>query len=157
APGYVLGRYGIASIYQHESWNTPMDKAHTTYSDLDSIQNQQFRDTSLANTWIQDDTLTLYSSSSDPVATWTYATLNDHWTFLSNGSPQIETPSHLTFFHGSDGSVMLSVSNFHYYDVCGRSYEHSFINPSPCNTPIDKAQTTYSDPDSIQSQQFRDT
>src|SRR5262249_20579716 len=48
APGYVLGRYGIASIYQHESWNTPMDKAHTTYSALDSIQNQQFRDTSLA-------------------------------------------------------------------------------------------------------------
>src|SRR5262245_41954011 len=99
-PGYVLGRYGIASICQHESWNTRMDKAHTTYSDPDSIQNQQFRDTSLANTWIQDDTLRFYSSSSDPVATWTYDTLNDHGTFLSNGSLQIETPSDMTFFHG---------------------------------------------------------
>ena len=123
APGYVLGRYGIASIYQHESWNTPMDKAHTTYSDLDSIQNQQFRDTSLANTWIQDDTPRFYSSSSDPVATWTYDTLNDHGTFLFNGSPQIQTPSDLTFFHGSDGFGMLSDSNGHYYDAWVGSYD----------------------------------
>src|SRR5215467_9758328 len=138
-------------------WNTPIDKADTTYSDPDSIQNQQFRDTSLANTWIQDDTLRFYSSSSDPVATWTYDTLNDHGTFLSNGSPQIQTPSDLTFFHGSDGFGMLSDSNGHYYDVWEGSYEHPFISTSPWNTPIDKAQTTYSDPDSIQNQQFRDT
>src|SRR5215510_10209982 len=64
-------------------WNTPIDKADTTYSDPDSIQNQQFRDTSLANTWIQYGQLRFYSSSSDLVATWTYDTLNDHGTFLS--------------------------------------------------------------------------
>src|SRR5262249_52596434 len=125
APGYVLGRYGIASIYQHESWNTPIDKADTTYSDPDSIQNQQFRDTSLANTWIQDDTLSFYSSSCDPVATWTYDTLNDHGTFLFNGSLQIQTPSDMTFFHGDDGWGMLSDSNGHYYDVWVGSYDAS--------------------------------
>src|SRR5262249_53251086 len=157
APGYVLGRYGIASIYQHESWNTPMDKAHTTYSDPDSIQNQQFRDTSLANTWIQDDTLRFYSSSSDPVATWTYDTLNDHGTFLSNVSPQIQTPSDMTFSGGSDALGMLSDSNGHYYDVWDGTYEHPFISSTPSLHDALPIYTTYSDPDSIQNQQFRDT
>src|SRR5262249_6797022 len=94
---------------------------------------------------------------SDPVATWTYDTLNDHGTFLSNGSPQIQTPSDMTFFHGSDAFGMMSDSNRHYYDVWECSYEHPFISTSPWNTPIDKVHTTYSDLDSIQNQQFCDT
>src|SRR5262245_53611553 len=120
-------------MYEHpfistSPWNTPIDQADTTYSDPDSIQNQQFRDTSLANTWIHVDTLRFYSSSSDPVATWTYDTLNDHGTFLSNGSLQIQTPSDMTFFHGSDGWGMLSDSNGHYYDVWVGSYDASIYN-----------------------------
>src|SRR5262249_38294065 len=89
APGYVLGRYGIASIYQHESWNTPMDKAHTTYSDPDSTQNQQFRDRSQERRVGQDGRLRCYSSSNDPEATWNYDTINDQWSLICNGSPQI--------------------------------------------------------------------
>jgi len=106
-------------------WNTPIDQADTTYSDPDSIQNQQFRDTSLANTWIQAGTLRFYSSSSDPVATWTYDTLNDHGTFLSNGSLEIQTPSDKTFSVGSDALGMLSDSNGHYYDAWVGSYDAS--------------------------------
>src|SRR6516164_8718009 len=106
-------------------WNTPIDQADTTYSGPDSIQNQQFRDTSLANTWIQAGTLRFYSSSSDPVATWTYDTLSDHGTFLSNGSLEIQTPSDMTFSDGSDALGMLSDSNGHYYDAWVGSYDAS--------------------------------
>src|SRR5262249_39171067 len=123
----------------------------------DSIQNQQFRDTSLANTWIQNDTLRFYSSSSDPVARSAERRVGNHGSFLSNGSHQIKTPSDMTFSGGSDALGMLSDSNGHYYDVWEGSYEHPFISTSPWNTPIDKAHTTSSDPDSIQNQQFRDT
>src|SRR5262249_26027142 len=98
-----------------------------------------------------------YSSSSDPVATWTYDTLNDHGTFLSNGSLQIQTPSDMTFSGGSDALGMLSDSNGHYYHVWEGSYEHPFISTSPWNTPIDKAHTISSDPDLIHNQQFRHT
>lgn len=106
-------------------WNTPIDKDHTTYSDPGSMQNLQFRDTSLANTWIHDDALSFQSSSSDPVATWTYDVLNDHGVFLSNGSLQIQTPGNMAFSSGSDSWGMLSDSNGHYLDAWLGSYDAS--------------------------------
>ncbi|OKO72058.1 hypothetical protein AC629_38660 [Bradyrhizobium sp. NAS80.1] len=106
-------------------WNTPIDKDHTSYSDPGSIENQQFRDTSLANTWVHADMLSFQSSSSDPVAIWTYDRLNDHGAFLSNGSLQIQTPSNMTFFGGSDGWGMLSDSDGRYYEAWDGSYDAS--------------------------------
>src|SRR5262249_41679453 len=89
------------------------------------IQIQQFPSSSLFPYTTLFRSLRFYSSSSDPVATWTYDTLNDHGTFLSNGSLQIQTPSDMTFSGGSDALGMLSDSNGHYYDVWVGSYDAS--------------------------------
>src|SRR5262249_9429646 len=70
---------------------------------------------------------------------------------------QIQTPSDLTFFHGSDGFGMLSDSNGHYYDVWEGSYEHPFISTSQIGRASCREKAKYSDPDSIQNKQLRDT
>src|ERR1700738_4756790 len=137
-------------------WNTLIDKANTTYSEPGSIQNQQFLDSSLANTWIQNEILKFSSSASDPVAVWTYDTLNDHGNFSFGGSLQIRTPSDMTVFPGSDEWAISTDSALQGTFSAG-TISHPFISTSLWNTLIDKANTRYSAPGSIQNQQFHDS
>ncbi len=105
-------------------WNTPIDQAHVKYSDLNSIENRQFRDASLANSWIQTETLLFRTPADAPHVKWTFDTLNNGGTFSSKGTLQIQTPKDLTITHGDDGwSIFTDPDGVHYWETWGATYD----------------------------------
>jgi hypothetical protein len=109
-------------------WNTPIDQAHAKYSDPNSIENRQFRDTSLANSWIggESENLLFETPVNAPVAKWTFDTLNDGGRFSSNGTLQIQTPKKLTITQGGDGwSIFTDPDGVHYWETWAATYDAS--------------------------------
>jgi hypothetical protein len=107
-------------------WNVPIDQAHVKYSDPNSIENRQFRDKSLANSWIQTENLLFETPVNAPLVKWAFDTLNDGGKFSANGTLQIQTPMKLTITHGSDGwSIFTDPDGVHYWETWAATYNAS--------------------------------
>ncbi|WGD54947.1 hypothetical protein QA641_14125 [Bradyrhizobium sp. CB1650] len=108
-------------------WNTRIDSLNPTYTDASTVQNVQFRDASLANSWLQTDLTPYNTPSTAPTATWSFDTLNTTGvggTFSSNGTIQLQTPTDLKFTDGGDGwAVFTSPDGVHSWEVWGGSYD----------------------------------
>jgi len=121
--------FHIATQYFSDDslWNTPIDPTKITYSDPNSIQNVQFRDPTLGNSWIQSESLFFTTPDDAPMATWTYGGLNTAPTggwFATNGSLKIATPTDLLPTHASDGWVVFTIPNTDYYwESWGTTYD----------------------------------
>jgi hypothetical protein len=131
----------IAHPFSADSaWNTPIDPAHITYTDPTAIENQQFRDQALANTWIQqvdnllfitppDTPLTLwnfdpgkhavYSTvASAPLKLWRYDTLNNGGVFSTGGEMLIPTPPALgPTLEFADWSMFTELDGVHLWET----------------------------------------
>jgi hypothetical protein len=107
-------------------WNTPIDQSHTEYSDPTSNENRQFRDTSLANSWIHTENLLFRTPVDAPLVRWNFNTLNSLGKFSSNGTLQIKTPTNLRITHGGDGWAIFSdPDGVHYWETWAATYNAS--------------------------------
>jgi hypothetical protein len=105
-------------------WNTPIDQTHVNYSDPNSVENRQFRDPLLANSWIHAENLLFETPVNAPRAKWTFDTLNDGGRFSSNGVFQIQTPKELIIAHGVDGwSIFTDPDGVHYWETWAATYD----------------------------------
>ena len=57
-------------------WNIQIGSLNPTYTDASAIENVQFRDADLANSWLQTDLHVYNTPSTAPTATWSFDTLN---------------------------------------------------------------------------------
>jgi len=104
-------------------WNTPIDQAHVEYTGPNAIENRQFRDSSLANTWIAAENLLFNTPNNAPLLKWTFGTLNDGGRFSNNGTIQIGTPKNLVLTHGDDGwSIFTDLDGVHYWETWAATY-----------------------------------
>jgi hypothetical protein len=108
-------------------WNIQIGSLNPTYTDASAIQNVQFRDAGLANSWLQTDLHVYYTPSTAPTATWSFDTLNTTavgGTFSSNGTIQLQTPTNLQFTNGGDGwAVFTSPDGVHSWEAWVGSYD----------------------------------
>ena len=108
-------------------WNVRIDSLNPTYTDASAVQNVQFRDASLANSWLQTDLHVYNTPSTAPTASWSFDTLNTTavgGTFSSNGTIQLQTPTDLKFTHGGDGWVVFtSPDGVHTWEAWAGSYD----------------------------------
>ncbi|KJC53499.1 hypothetical protein UP06_00020, partial [Bradyrhizobium sp. LTSP857] len=108
-------------------WNTPISELNVQYSDPNSIQNLQFENTSLANTWVQSADLFFSTPTDAPHMKWTFDVLNQATVgggFSSHGTLQLSTPIDLTPTHGSDGwAVFTDPDGIHYWEAWKASYD----------------------------------
>ena len=110
-------------------WNTPIDQGHTSYSEPNSIENRQFKDPSLANSWIQTVNLLFKTPLDAPVVNWSFDTLNDNGNFSAHGAVQIKTPANLTIQHGDDGwTIFTDPDGVHYWETWAAKYNASTPN-----------------------------
>jgi hypothetical protein len=120
-PGTFASPFASSSL-----WNTPIDQLDPIYSDPGSIEDVQFRDTSLANTWASFQNFVYNTPANAPLVTWTYNVLNqtpEGGTFTTNGTIQLPTPTNLAFGNGSDGWAIFSdPDGVHYWEVWEGSY-----------------------------------
>jgi hypothetical protein len=120
-PGTFASPFASSSL-----WNTPIDQLDPIYSDPGSIEDVQFRDTSLANTWASFQNFVYDTPANAPLVTWTYNVLNQTpggGTFTTNGTIQLPTPTNLSFGNGSDGWAIFSdPDGVHYWEVWEGSY-----------------------------------
>ena len=107
-------------------WNTPIDELDPIYSDPGSIEDVQFRDTGLANTWASFENIVYDTPANAPLVKWTYDVLNqtpEGGTFTTNGTIQLPTPTNIDFGNGSDGWAIFSdPDGVHYWEVWEGSY-----------------------------------
>jgi hypothetical protein len=108
-------------------WNIRIDSLNPTYTDAGAVQNVQFRDAGLANSWLQTDLHVYNTPSTAPTATWSFDTLNTTavgGTFSSNGTIQLQTPTDLKFTDGGDGwAVFNSPDGVHSWEAWVGSYD----------------------------------
>ncbi|SFV13732.1 beta strand repeat-containing protein [Bradyrhizobium arachidis] len=108
-------------------WNTPISELNVHYSDPNAIQNQQFKSTSLANTWVQSEDIFFTTPADAPNMKWTFDVLNQATVgggFSSHGTLQITTPTDLTPTHASDGWVVFAdPDGIHYWEAWKASYD----------------------------------
>jgi hypothetical protein len=120
-PGTFASPFASSSL-----WNTTIDPSNTFYSDPDSIQDQQLRDPSLANSWASFENIEFVTPANAPLVTWTYSALNqtpEGGTFSTNGTIQLPTPTNIAFGNGSDGWAIFSdPDGVHYWEVWEGSY-----------------------------------
>jgi hypothetical protein len=120
-PGTFASPFASSSL-----WNTPIAQLDPTYSDPGSIEDVQFRDTSLANTWASVENIIYDTPANAPLVTWTYSVLNqtpEGETFSTNGTIQLPTPTNIAFGNGSDGWAIFSdPDGVHYWEVWEGSY-----------------------------------
>jgi hypothetical protein len=120
-PGTFASPFASSSL-----WNTPIDELDPIYSDPGSIQDVQFRNTSLANSWASFENIVYDTPANAPLVTWTYSVLNQTpvgGSFSSNGAIQLPTPTNIAFGNGSDGWAIFSdPDGVHYWEVWEGSY-----------------------------------
>ena len=122
-PGTFSSPFASSSL-----WNTPIEQLDPIYTDPGSIDNVQFRDTSLGNTWASVENIVYDTPANAPLVTWTYSLLNQTpvgGTFTSNGTIQLPTPTNCpaAFGNGSDGWAIFSdPDGIHYWEVWEGSY-----------------------------------
>ena len=108
-------------------WNTPVSQLNVQYSDPNSVQNLQFKDTNLATTWVQSENLFFNTPTDAPHVKWTYDVLNQATVgggFSSHGTLDLATPTNLTSTHGSDGwTVFTDPDGIHYWETWKASYD----------------------------------
>ncbi len=120
------------------AWNTPIDPAHITYTDPTRIENRQFRDRGMANTWLTqldglisitppDIPMTLWNFDPGkravystvvraPLKLWRYATLNDGGVFSTGGEILLPTPPILTQPDG-EWSIFTDLDGIHFWEA----------------------------------------
>lgn len=119
-------------------WNAAIDPAKVTYSSPSTIENSQFYDQKLGNTWVQHESVYFQTPKDAPRAKWTFGTLNKASVgggFSSHGSLDIPTPTNLLPTHGSDGWVVFTDPDGRYYweawkaryDTSDQSWHASYL------------------------------
>jgi hypothetical protein len=120
-PGTFASPFAGSSL-----WNMPIGQLDPIYSAPGSIEDVQFRDTSLANTWAKFDHIVYDTPASAPLVTWTFNVLNMTpvgGTFISNNTIKLHTPANLAFGNGSDGWAIFSdPDGIHFWEVWEGSY-----------------------------------
>ncbi|MGY4626694.1 hypothetical protein [Bradyrhizobium sp. USDA 4486] len=109
------------------AWNAAIDPNTTNYTTPDAIQNVQFRDATLGNSWIQSDNgLLNHTPQNAAHMTWNFDVLNLSnvgGSFSTHGSLQLATPSDLTAL-GNDGDVVFTdPDGVHYWEAWLATYD----------------------------------
>ena len=108
-------------------WNIQIASLNPTYTEASAIQNVQFRDADLANSWLQTALHVYNTPANAPTVTWSFDTLNTTavgGTFSSNGTIQLQTPTNLQFTDGGDGwAVFTSPDGVHSWEAWVGSYD----------------------------------
>jgi hypothetical protein len=122
--------FGVGRLFSADSpWNTPIDPSRVTYTAPSTIENRQFRDTALANTWIQEEDLLFKTPADAPVRKWDYETFNNGdkdvnaGRFSHSGTLNLATPeSKIT--HGGDGWLIFTdLDGVHFWETWGAHYD----------------------------------
>src|SRR6266849_1763768 len=75
------------------AWNKPIDPARIVYTEPARIENRQFRDRAMANTWVQQaDGQVATTLPDSPVKLFRYSTLNNLGVFSTSGEISLPTP-----------------------------------------------------------------
>ncbi|WP_156175721.1 hypothetical protein [Bradyrhizobium sp. LTSP849] len=110
-------------------WNAAIDPAHVVYSLPTTLENRQFYDLKLGNTWVQRERLYFQTPKDAPPAKWTFNTLNKTAVgrgFSSHGSLAIPTPTNLLPTHGRDGWVVFTdPEELYYWEAWQARYDAS--------------------------------
>lgn len=140
-PGRV-GSSGVGRKHRFFStdspWNAAIDPAHVAYTSPSTLQNSQFYDLKLGNTWIQHENVYFQTPKDAPHVKWTFDTLNKTavgGSFVSHGSLEIPTPTNLLPTHGRDGWVVFTDPDEVYYweawqaryDASNQSWHASYL------------------------------
>lgn len=122
--------FGMGRLFSADSpWNTPIDPSRVTYTAPRTIENRQFRDTALANTWIQEEDLLFKTPADAAVRKWDYETFNNGdkdvnaGRFSHSGTLNLATPeSKIT--HGGDGWLIFTdLDGVHFWETWGAHYD----------------------------------
>lgn len=119
-------------------WNAAIDPAHVVYSSPSTLENSQFYDLKLGNTWVQREKLYFQTPKDAPPAKWTFDSLNKTVVgggFLKHGTLEIPTPTNLLPTHGRDGWVVFTDPDELYYweawqaryDTSNQSWHASYL------------------------------
>jgi len=100
------------------AWNKPIDPARIVYTDPARIENRQFRDRAMANTWVQQaDGLLVITPPGAPLKLWRYHTLNDGGMFSTDGELMIPTPLTLAPPPGDSWSIFTDLDAVHFWET----------------------------------------
>ncbi|WP_342733598.1 hypothetical protein [Bradyrhizobium sp. B117] len=109
------------------AWNTAINPNSANYTKPDAIQNVQFRDATLGNSWIQSDNgLVNHTPQNAAHMTWNFDLLNQAnvgGTFSTHGSIQLATPSNLTPLGMDRDVVFTDPDGVHYWEAWDASYD----------------------------------
>ncbi|WP_156163388.1 hypothetical protein [Bradyrhizobium sp. LTSP857] len=119
-------------------WNAVIDPAQVAYSSPSALENSQFYDLKLGNTWVQRERLYFQTPKDAPPTKWTFDTLNKTAVggrFMSHGSLETPTPKNLLPTHGPDGWVVFTDPDEMYYweawharfDASNQSWHASYL------------------------------
>jgi hypothetical protein len=127
---YTRPVFGMGRLFSADSpWNTPIDPSHVTYTAPSTIENRQFRDTALANSWIQMENFLFKTPADARVSRWDYDTFNDGdkdvnaGKFSHSGTLNLATPkSKIT--HGGDGWLIFNdLDGVHFWETWAARYD----------------------------------
>jgi hypothetical protein len=122
--------FGMGRLFSADSpWNTPIDPSRVRYTAPSTIENRQFRDTALANSWIQEENLLFNTPADAPVRRWDYDTFNNGdkdvnaGRFSHSGTLNLATPeSKIT--HGGDGWLIFTDRDgVHFWETWDAHYD----------------------------------
>jgi len=100
------------------AWNKAIDPARIVYTDPARIENRQFRDRAMANTWVQQaDGLLVITPPGAPLKLWRYHTLNDGGMFSTDGELMIPTPLTLAPPPGDSWSIFTDLDAVHFWET----------------------------------------
>jgi hypothetical protein len=110
--------FGMRMFSPDSPWNTPIDPSRVKYTPSSAKENRQFRDKSLANSWIQEENLLYITLPDDPVLTWRCTTYNEDQKFSHHTILKLHTPRNSKVTHGNDGwMIFTDPDGIHYYET----------------------------------------
>lgn len=122
--------FGLGKLFSADSpWNTPIDPSSVTYTAPSTIENRQFRDTALANSWVQVENLLFKTPADARVRRWDYATFNDGdknvnaGKFSQNGTLNLATPESKITHDGDGWLIFTDLDGVHFWETWGAHYD----------------------------------
>jgi len=116
--GHNRPLFGMRLFSPDSPWNAPINSSQVKYTQQNAKENQQFRNKSLANTWIQKEDILYKTSPADPVLVWQCTTYNEDQKFYHNKTLNLRTPKDSKITHGNDGwMIFTDPDGIHYYET----------------------------------------